>query len=90
MAKTQPKQLEEKEINGKPCIFIGTEWVELKSKTEKVARDNSRDVPVELKIGEMVLKGIAIPKTFEHSGRNGYTFVINRGQILFGNGNLFA
>jgi len=68
-------------------IFYNGDWVAIKEK--KVVKDTSKDVPMEIKIGKLVLNGTARPKHFDNSNRNGYTIFLQQGQALFGNGNLY-
>jgi len=87
-----PKQFERKTEKGKEYIYIGNQWNEIKSteKTQNKNRDTSQDVEVEIKIGDVVLKAIGIPKMFgDKSNRAGYRLQLKSGQTFWGAGNIF-
>jgi hypothetical protein len=90
--KKMPQQFEKKEIKGKSCIYIGTEWHEVKATAKKEKAVNEKainDIRGIIKIGETEFKITARPRFYENSKRNGYYIWLDRGQDFLGNGNLY-
>jgi len=85
-----PKQFEKKEIKGKLCMYVGTEWYPVKETTKEPTSEKSKnDIRGVLKIGEQELEFTARPTHYKNSGRNGYYIWLDRGQPFFGNGNVY-
>ena len=85
-----PNQFEIKEINGKQCQFVGDQWYPIKA-SKKVKKDTSKakyDTKGKLIIDGKTYTITARPKHFKNSGKNGYTFWLDVGQYLAGNGNV--
>ena len=83
-----PKELDEKLIKGKNCVYIGGEWRELETKEQKALRDTSKDVETTVSFLGNTFKAVAIPKRFKKAG-HGYTITLNRGQKMRGTANFF-
>lgn len=68
-------------------MYWNGEWIDIAATATKKEHQNIQKGT--LTIGKLSLEITAWPDTFEKSGRRGYKLVVDQGQVLFGNGNLY-
>jgi hypothetical protein len=84
-----PEELETKEEDGKQFIFVKGEWRERKSPKPKQETPEG-NIPLEIKLGNQIVKGKARVEFYPKSERYGYALKIDEGQTVYGGGNLFV